>query len=200
MWKHWPYGAGAVGALAVVLALAWSPEALDWADDHEGAAAWVQGILTVATIGATAWISNSQWRRELRRRKLQHAQEINDLIDVVQYAQLSSGPLRSAIADRNAGHLWPAVHAWNESEAAAVLNRLLEMPVTDWPSPITMVRIRRYVSAVMALTKQAEDYASTINHSDGAKKFDRLQTRLGLVVETEHQAVDHLGRLTYQEG
>lgn len=125
-------------------------------------AAWVQGIGTVAAVAIAAWVGMVPIRHERQARLAKRRDFINAIVDAAGYAIVAANDVldashRGVIEDFTRG-----LEALKQTEAVSALAKLLEEPVTTWPSAAAYVRALDLSSAVIELRNiEAQDYQPT---------------------------------------
>lgn len=126
------------------------------------AAAWVEALGTFSAVVVAVWAATASLTADARRRHQVRVDFVNALSDSSQLALTGVDAIRVAMSNKPADFASKVLEL--KASDKAPLHKLLEAPLTDWPSPILYLRAARFAEA-LATFELAARTANGVFHS-----------------------------------
>ncbi|WP_332771689.1 hypothetical protein [Phenylobacterium sp.] len=144
-------------------------------------ASWVQGLGTLGAIFAAIYAGQVPLRIDRDRRRDEHREFVTAVIDAAQYLDLQVERLRPHVAGRYADELAKDFTAHNHSRGRDAMDKLLDEPLTKWPSHILYIRTLKLTDTWITLFSTVNGYEKHAREDGGQMRdiaFHRIEAAL----------------------
>lgn len=139
------------GWVAIVMTIAgvcrWPPA------DSGDVAAWVQGIGTIAAVGAAVWVPMHIEQQKAVKARAAMTIGLNAATEA---ASVSIGFLLDAVIERSPRGVREMLVHFKQLPPEQPFAQLLESPIADWPNPSTHMIARLLVTHLKAIVQECE--------------------------------------------
>lgn len=122
---------------------------------------WVQGIGTIAAFAAAVWAGRVPIRMEAARRRAVAADFIVGLADATEYVDQKTLEIRAPLTADDGPETVRAALAFDHGYAQGI-SRLLDLPLSQWPSHELYERTRQFMDEIGRLVRSVSENAAAL--------------------------------------